>query len=155
FDTAFAAPNVHVVTPQPPQGAFPFSMNAEALLQMRERRREVIAGLPGVDGVAFSTSAPGQYRQLFTVGLAPPDAPEERVDVTMQTADPAFFETLNLDFVAGRAFEVEERASVVVNEALARSLWNRTDVVGEVLPLRAAPPGTNVSRWEVVGVVRN
>lgn len=155
FDPGFSASNVYVVMVQPPQGTNPFNVNEDALLQTREHRREVIAALPGVENVAFSPSVPGQFRQMLTMGLAPPEDPEGRVNVSMQSADPAFFEMLDFKFVAGRAVEADERTAVVVNEALALRLWNRTDVVGEVLPLADVPPGANAPRWEIVGVIRN
>jgi putative ABC transport system permease protein len=154
-DRGFSARNVYVVMVQPPQSGPIFSPNEDALLQVRERRREVIAALPGVENVAFSVSVPGQFRPMFVVPLAPPENPEDQFRASMQTSDPAFFEMLDVRFIAGRGLEPDERNSVVVNEALAQRLWNRTDVVGEVIPLANMPPGADGPRWEVVGVVRN
>ncbi len=154
-DHGFSAPNVYVVMLQPPQGGVDFSTNEDALLQMRERRREVIAALPGVENVAFSVSVPGRFRSMFVVPLASSDDPEDRFRTSMQTSDPAFFEMLGVRFLAGRSIEPDERNAVVVNEALAQRLWNRTDVVGEAIPLAGVPAGVDGPRWEVVGVVRN
>lgn len=154
-DPGFSAPNVYVVMVQPAEAADPFASNEDVLLQVRERRRDVIEALPGVQGVAFGGSVPGQFRPMLTMRIAPPDDPEDQLNVFMQPADTAFFAMLGFEFVAGRAYEADERTSIVVNETLARRLWNRTDVVGEVLPLANTPPGATSPRWEIVGVTRD
>ena len=154
FDPNFSAPNVYVAMVQPSQGTF-FMGNEDALLQVRERRREVIAALPGVDNVAFGVSVPGRFRSMLTMRVAPPDDPENTFNLSIQATDPAYFEMLDFEFVAGRAYEPDERTSVVVNETLARRLWSRTDVVGEVIPRAGMPPGANAPRFEIVGVIRD
>ncbi|HEX6995498.1 MAG TPA: ABC transporter permease [Gammaproteobacteria bacterium] len=153
FDPNFSAPDVYVVMVGPPQG--PLNNNEDALLQLREHRRETIAAIPGVENVAFGISVPGQYRPLLTMRIAAPEDPEDQLNLSMQPADYAFFNLLGFEFVAGRAYGAEDRTSIVVNEALARRLWNRTDVLGEVLPLANVPPGVNAPRWEIVGVIRD
>jgi putative ABC transport system permease protein len=151
-DRGFDAANLLVVTmfPENPPGP---AQTPEPFLQEREHRRALIAALPGVEDVGFSTSVPGQWRQMWTMQLAPPDQPDDTFPVAMQSADANFLPLLNARPLAGRLLEASDRSEIVVNETLARRTWGRVDVVGEILPMAGAPP--NAPRWEVVGVIRD
>jgi putative ABC transport system permease protein len=151
-DRGFDAANLLVVT-MFPQNPPDFSQQSESYLQERERRRSLIAALPGVEDVGFSTAVPGQWRQMWIMQLAPPDQPDDSFQVVMQSADVNFLPLLNARLLAGRLPEDSDRSEIVVNETLARRTWGRVDVIGEILPMAGAPP--NAPRWEVVGVIRD
>jgi hypothetical protein len=84
---------------------------------------------------------------MWTMTIAPPDNPEDDFRLTMQAADASYLPMLDVTLLEGRLLDADDRDGVVVNETLARRLWDRTEVVGELLPL------TFGSRFEVVGVI--
>jgi hypothetical protein len=147
-DVGFDRNGVQVVATGTPGRAPPMG-NPDSILVERENVRSVVASLPGVDAVAFGNSVPGNVINFFTrAGL--PNDPDRGVRVTMVSADPAYFDVLGLELVDGRSFESSDREAALVNEALARELWQRTDVAGEIL---ASPEGAAGGGIEVVGVV--
>jgi len=150
-DPGFSAPNVQVVAlfPENPPD---YSLSVDVYLQERERRRAVIASLPGVEDVAFGTSVPGQFRAMWTMPSAPPADPEDDFTFNIQSVDANYMRLLGLELLDGRPLDDADRDNVVINETLARRLWDRVDVTGEILPVGRGPNGP---RWEVVGVIRD
>jgi putative ABC transport system permease protein len=150
----FGRSDVFVVTPQmKARAGNPFNQDAEALVGERERRRELIESIPGVERVAFGTSVPGSPSPLFSVvfaGTIPHSliGPDESVRVIVDSVDYAFTQLLDMSIVHGRALLESDRQEVLVNETLARAVWGRTDLADETLsvgPFKA----------RVVGVVRD
>jgi ABC-type antimicrobial peptide transport system permease subunit len=135
---------------EPPESGR-FELGEDVLLAEREHRRDVIAALPGIDAVAFGTLLPGMARNTLMMQLAPPDDPEDRFAVSMHAADSAYFDVLEVSLRDGRLPEANDR-DVVINATLARRLWGRTNVAGEVIP-RNPPPGANAPQWTVLGVI--
>lgn len=152
IDPGFAAPSVYIVALEPPEFDLGNRASEEALVLERDRRREVIAAIPAVEAVGFGTAGPGFDRSLMSTQLAPPDSPDDRFIVRINTADPGYFDLLGVGLVDGRAFEESDRNEVVINATLARRLWGRTDVAGESIPF-GGPPGSNAARREVIGVI--
>jgi putative ABC transport system permease protein len=119
---------------------------------------ELLAGLaaePGVESASLASTIPLR-------SLAPPTA-ELRADgpvsdstpglaAALSAVTPAYFDTLRIPLVAGRAFLSADtptgRPVAIVNETLARRLWPGRSPIGERLWHAAAPR-------EVVGVVRD
>jgi putative ABC transport system permease protein len=153
IDRGFSATDVLVLRVEgiQPGGSAP---DVEAARQEREHRRNVISALPGVEGVAFGTAVPGTVAMTMIAPVAPPDDPQARFSFDQFAVDAAYFDLLNLSLIDGRALEPDERDRIVINETLARRLWGRTDVAGELLP-RALPPNVTVALPQVVGVVRD
>ena len=117
----------------------------------RARRRDVIEAIPGVDSVAFGEPLPGLTGFSPAPGqiLDPSDA-DNAIEVYVGAVDRAFVDLLGLKLLYGQVPESFEPGAVVVNQALARALWGRDDVVGERVP--------GHSRWnrngaEIVGVL--
>jgi putative ABC transport system permease protein len=84
---------------------------------------------------------------LETIGESPAMAPQQ--------VTPDFFRTLRIPLVAGRAFTAEDRVGspsvVIVNEEMARQLWNGANPVGRTIKLF-----DSAAAWAtVVGVVRD
>jgi predicted permease len=121
-----------------------------------QRRLEA---LPGVDAVAMSFSVPTGYMIDGTLVAREGEEganEEPRTTVTCNTVTPAFFDTLGIRIVEGRAFtEQDIRTStkvVIINETLARQLWPGENPIGK----RLVAPRLNYGRiWEVVGVARD
>jgi predicted permease len=119
---------------------------------------------------------PGVQRATVMSGL-PPDRPPQRIRTVVenyinQDGQPLatvdyyqlvmsdYFETMNIPVVRGRAFASSDLASegtVVVNETLAKTLWNGQDPVGRrVRPNLSAALGGGGAPWHtVIGVVKD
>jgi putative ABC transport system permease protein len=154
MDAGFSADNVLVVMMAPENPPAPGTApGIDVALQERERRRALIAQLPGVEDVAFGTSVPGQSRAMILSFVAPPDRPDDTFPVTFQSADPAWLRMLNARLLDGRLLEDDDRDTILINETLARLTWDRVDVAGELLP--GFGGAGNPPRQEVIGVIRD
>jgi len=72
-----------------------------------------------------------------------------------------YFQTMGIPIVAGRTFDATDTTSggrvVIVNETLARRLWNGRDPIGQRLrPNLGSSIGTSVNPWHtVIGVAKD
>jgi putative ABC transport system permease protein len=119
-----------------------------------------IRELPGVASAAAVTVLPMStigsdfYRPYWLEGARPDGFAATQANVRMAT--PGYFTTLGLPLVSGREFSVRDDmrapAVIVVNESLARSVWQGRDPVGRTLVLDYQ---NGPSPRQVVGVVRD
>lgn len=127
----------------------------EAIFVEAARLREVVEALPGVRRVAFGHPVPGRQGGLSRTPMTAiqnPDDPSRTIDVFTGSIESRFVDLLGLRLLHGRAPELGETTVALVNRTLARMLWGRDNVVGELLPRNA--------RWgnepaEVVGVLED
>ncbi len=121
--------------------------------QMRDR----IAALPGVEATALISSLP--LGPGITVSNAI-DADSDAEDPTRAAVDIArigegYFATMGIPLLAGRNFSPVDAEGtqpvIIINEALARSLWDEERPIGR--HLRIGFLGDTV--WEIVGIARN
>jgi len=102
---------------------------------LRQHRREAVGALPGVRSVALASQVPGEELRITRAGpeafpnLELPGGELWRAGFSI---DADFPEMLGLQFVHGRAFDPADTNPVIVNETMARTLWGRPDVVGEL-----------------------
>ncbi|MEZ4588119.1 MAG: ABC transporter permease [Gemmatimonadales bacterium] len=133
---------------------------AEATRLAAEAER-LIAELPGVRSVGRIDLLPLSLANQTSGFLVPGREAVEGVGAfgtDFAVVSPSYFETIGIALVAGRGFAESDVAGgppvVVVNEAIARTLWPGESAVGKTLlygsfrPERATPV-------EVVGVVRD
>lgn len=118
-----------------------------------EQLVERLAGLPGVTGAAASNllpRSPFTFPATYTLDARPPAGTEPPPRALWLSADPAYFATLDVPLLRGRAFTAVDRAGAslvaVVNDALARRHWGAASPLGERLTVQGR------SR-EIVGVV--
>lgn len=120
--------------------------------------RDRLRMIPGVAAVAVSTGLPPRAGVTFADGVeaeggsAPLNA--ETITIPFAEADTAYFATLGIGLVRGRAFTVEDRRAsdsrVIIDPDLARALWPTEDPIGR--RLRLDPEG----KWHtVVGVAED
>lgn len=113
--------------------------SAEQMDQLGQDILERVAGLPGVDAVAFASTvpfdSPPTNPTLVELPGADVQAPESERRVYQNRVTPDFFRALEIRFVHGGAFDVRDPQQAVVSRALARKLWGREDVIGERLRL--------------------
>jgi putative ABC transport system permease protein len=157
IDPGFDQANVDVVS-------FDLSlsgMQEPDAIAFSERLRERVRAIPGVQHAAFAADLPldgGRMGlgSLYVPGLQPPDGAESfRAD--WNAVSPDYFKTLNMPLVSGRDFTVQDTAgapgAIIINEAMAKSVWNTTDVLGRQFETDAI--GTSRTKLTVIGVTPN
>jgi putative ABC transport system permease protein len=132
-----------------------------------DRIRAVAEALPGVKSAGESTSLPlaqdFDYRLPFRFLALPAPLHSEDQSAWHRIVSPGFFAALGTPFIAGRDFSDHDRADslavVIVNEALERQYWPRTNPIGQ--KIRAVSGGFGplgrilLKDPEIVGVVKD
>ncbi|HTA70985.1 MAG TPA: ABC transporter permease [Bryobacteraceae bacterium] len=129
--------------------------------------RGMAEALPGVKAVGETTSLPlaqdFDYRLPFRfLSLPAPRQPEDQ-SAWHRMISPGFFAALGTSLIAGRDFSDHDRADspavVIVNEALARQYWPRSNPIGQ--KIRAVSGGFGplgrilLQDPEIVGLVKD
>ncbi|HVL67507.1 MAG TPA: ABC transporter permease [Vicinamibacterales bacterium] len=124
------------------------------------RLLERVRALPGVESAATAT---GVLQPLVTnsgvysIEGKPLPPPEQRVEFPVEIVSPGFFETLGIQFAAGRPFDEKDHAeaprSVIINETLARLGWPGEDPIGR--RMRAGGENSSAPWMVVVGVIKD
>ncbi len=136
---------VQVVPPRQEDYGDPKRFNANLDLSM-----EAIARLPGVQGVAPILSEPfggmsGWDARYLLEGQAPEEQTRQPL-LNFEIASPAFFRTLGIEIVRGRAFDDEDSAQgrpvLILNESAAKLAWPNKDAIGERMRISGAPWAT-------------
>jgi predicted permease len=142
-----------------PDGVF----TAEERVAFLQGLEEQLGGLPGVEAVGLTMSAPfGPFQASNFVAPAEdvPDRQEDFTPVSWRAVTAGFFPAAGIELVAGRVFDPQDgppvggdmeayEMPVILDENLAERLWNRPDAVGEAV-VWGDPNGTTM---RVVGVV--
>ena len=116
-----------------------------------------IRALPGVESVGIASTLPLRARGATSdLVIAGRTADAYATEVVRRSATPAYFETMGVPLLAGRAFtdaDVWRGAPVaIINEALARRHFPGEDPVGQRITTDRVPDSTSVWRT-IVGVV--
>jgi predicted permease len=127
-------------------------------LAFADRLRERVRALPGVRDAAFAADLPldGGRMGLGSLrvrGLQPPNGGDSfRTD--WNAISPGYFQTLRMPLVQGREFTDHDTSgapgAIIINEAMARSVWQTTDVLGRQFETDAI--GDTTTTLTVVGV---
>jgi putative ABC transport system permease protein len=135
------------------------------LQQFFDQAEAEVRAVPGVADIGWS-SAPPLGESIFgddyvwsyeIVGDAPlEDA--RKPTTSFQIVSPSYFSTLDLPIVAGRAFDARDNLQspkvVIVNEAFARSLGNRSPIGLQVSYKVANSPNAKPRVAQIVGVAK-
>jgi predicted permease len=130
---------------------------ADALAFADQLRARVLA-MPGVRAAAFASDLPldgGRqgFGALRVPGLQPP-AGETSFRADWNAVSPDYFKTLRMRLVSGRDFTAADAAgapgAIIINETMARSVWQTTDVLGRQFETDAI--GDKTSILTVVGI---
>jgi putative ABC transport system permease protein len=158
IDRGYRAESVLTMIVDPLGSRYPTAASLEQFFQSIEHE---IRGIPGVADVGWASTLPlgDSYagRSFFeVVGDAPLDE-NRRPTADHQIVSAAYFATLDLPIVAGRAFnERDTRTNVavcIVNEAFVRHYLQGRPPVGTRVAMRRGPQAQPVIR-EIVGVAR-
>jgi putative ABC transport system permease protein len=134
-----------------------------SLIQFFDSVEGEVRALPGVRSAAWASTLPlgpsdEGDRSFEIVGDAQPEEGQRPI-ADYQTVSPAYFQTLDLPVVAGRAFNDRDTpdgvAVCMVNEALARRYFRDRSPIGARLALRTpSSPQAKPFVREIVGVAR-
>lgn len=156
-DPGFRADNLltmRVALPQPKYSEFE---RRTAFYSELVQRVEAIAG---VRSAAVTTNLP-LYRQGNSIGISiegqPPPPPGQENIVVTRIISPAYFDTMSIPLLSGRAFTDQDTATrprvAVISETMARRYWPGEDPIGKRIGTgRIERP----EDWtQVVGVVKD
>jgi putative ABC transport system permease protein len=137
-------------------GLSPLDLAPDELRATLGRIEEDIESLPGVKSATRAFSVPMGQRGTTTLLVGDPvDGRRRPVEVPWNIVQVDYFVTLGVPLLHGRVFDARDTPDdpqrAVVNEAMARAFWGRTDVVGESYSSENAPD----SPVEIIGVVGN
>jgi hypothetical protein len=142
-DRGFDAEDVLVVELQSSRFAPPGELTQTSIAIERERQRNVIMGLPGVENATFTSYAPGGAGVLpFTVVQREPG---RYVEIATVYVDDHYFDVLSIPLLHGQTVDPYDFTQLVGNESYALDTFGRVDAIG-------APTRTNRS---LRGVVRD
>jgi len=154
IDTGFDQTNVDVITLDLSLSGY---KEPEALA-FADRLRERVRALPGVQDAAFAADLPldgGRMGlgSLRVPGLQPPNG-QDSFPADWNAVSPDYFKTLRMRLVSGRDFTAQDVSgapgAIIINEAMARSVWQTTDVLGRQFETDAI--GDKKTMVTVVGV---
>jgi putative ABC transport system permease protein len=149
-DPGYEVQNRHVVTLVSPSFVDPsLGLPREVVAA---HQRETIEALPGVEAVTFGSVIPsGQSGGLPKRSVLDPSDPTREIMIGHSFIDSRFVDVLGLRLLYGRTPSENEDGISLVNEALARRLFGRENVVGESLVLT----GNAGSVSTIVGVLED
>ena len=159
FDRGYRAESVLTMLVDPLGSKYPTD---DALQQFYDQVEAEVAAVPGVSDVAWASALPLDFFEsggfsFEIVGDAPIDA-NQRPGAEYQVVSPAYFSTLELPILSGRAFDERDRRDgipvCIVNEAFARHFQGRSPIGQRVALRPTSSPETNPVVREIVGVAR-
>ncbi len=158
-DRGYRAERVLTMLVDPLASSYP---TRAAILQFFDGIEREIRALPGVRHVAWTTGLPlgpsdQGGRSLEIVGA--PAGEGQRPTADYQIVSPAYFQTIDLPIVTGRAFDTRDTdtgvAVCIVNEAFANTYLRGRSPIGAQVAIRPAnSPQAKPQIREIVGVAR-
>jgi predicted permease len=132
----------HTFLPSPP-------IAPEARQELYAQALDRLRALPAVRLATLTSSLPLIPAGSDCASLSP-DSP---VHVTTSRVDPAYFETMGIERIAGRSFAANDQTAdtAVITASLARRLWPERSAVGERFMIGCDTPHSAL----VIGVVRD
>ncbi len=110
---------------------------------------------PGVSSATFSDMSPMEGPGASGFAFAK-DHPEKRTQASINYVAPAYFETYDTPFLAGRDFSARDQAGssvAIINEAAARDCFGNENPIGRHITLSHITSTKGEKTYEVVGVV--
>ena len=163
-DTGYRSPSESVLTLDFSVGTGEGSRHptGEAVAIFYDAVARDVRALPEVQKVGWASSLPYGQTELghwaFEIEGDRPREPRDRPTAEFTTADPGYFETLDIPIVSGRGFSGRDTLQSVpvclVNEAFVRRYFKGRDPLGARLTLTRVPDGQLPQVRQIVGVAR-
>jgi putative ABC transport system permease protein len=132
----------------------------EQVVSFQTQLLERIRHLPGVAAAGLTNVVPGDglYGDTtFSIPEHPPQPPEKRDSAIFRTADPGYFQAIQIPLLKGRFFASRERLDnsnfVIINQKLASEFFPNEDPLGKHLAVSWRSPVPE--NYEIIGVVGN
>lgn len=130
----------------------------EQIVSFQTQLLEKVSHLPGVSAVGLTNAVPGDglYGDTtFSIPEHPPQPPEEHSSAVFRTADPGYFQTMQIPLIKGRFFASRERLDnsnfVIITQKLASEFFPNEDPLGKHLAVSWSSPAPQ--NFEIVGIV--
>jgi predicted permease len=130
----------------------------EQIVALQTQVLEKVRHLPGVASAGLTDVVPGDgfYGDTtFSIPSQPPQPPEKPDSALFRTADPGYFQTLQIPLIKGRFFTQGERLDkanlVIVNRKFTQEYFAGEDAVGKHIVVSWLGP--TPENLEIVGVV--
>jgi putative ABC transport system permease protein len=157
-DPGFAPAHLLSVRLQPPAARYG---NAERLVELYRRIEDAASNVPGIERAALSNHLPLGGSWMPTPIAIPGRTSAAGADQALfRTISPAYFATMGIPLLAGRAFDEGDLSGepvAIVNRSLANRYWPNEDPVGQLLTVHRAVQGRGdfgqAVQARVVGVV--
>ncbi|UII33784.1 ABC transporter permease [Fulvivirga ulvae] len=127
----------------------------EDLSEKLESMRTELSKIKGITSVSATSNVPG--RQFNQNSISRTDDPQSRVSASETYIDYSFFETMSIEFAAGRGFSRDfptDSNAFVINETAAKSI-NLADPVGKEITWYTDNNRREPLKGTVVGVVKD
>jgi predicted permease len=142
-------------------GNFSRYPNAETQLRFYEPLITRLRALPGVASAAVTNAVPltaaNPGRTPFLIEGKEVE-PERRPVTSVSIASPAYFDTLGIPIIGGRAFtDLDHREAprvAIINQAMVQ-YWEGKDPIGSRITPGNTPPNQEVTWYTVVGIASN
>ena len=129
----------------------------EQIVSFQTQLLERVRHLPGVAAAGLTDVVPGDglYGDTtFSIPEHPPQPPEERDSAIFRTADPGYFQAMQIPLVKGRFFASGERLGnsnfAIINQKLASEFFPNEDPLGKHLAVSWRSPAAE--NFEIVGI---
>jgi predicted permease len=117
-----------------------------------------VNALPGVEAASFSefTFNEGSWNSMIFVPGMPID---RNVNVPHNIIGDAYFKTMQIPLIAGRAFGPQDTATsqrvAIISESLAKKYFPAGSPIGRTYSIGSPDAGDNATQVQVVGIVRD
>jgi putative ABC transport system permease protein len=153
-DPGFDARNLLTVKLQLPGSRYREDQKQIAFFRELINRIETLPGVRSAGAINYLPFAGPGAGTGFTIEGEPEPPPSQRPVVDARVAEPGYFDTMRIPFVAGRNFNEREATQeshvVVINETMARLAFSDADPLGRKVTIFMK--GTNVPST-IIGVV--
>jgi putative ABC transport system permease protein len=130
----------------------------EKIVSFQAQLLERVRHLPGVAAAGLTDVVPGDGYSgdtTFSIAEHPPGPLEKPDSAIFSTADPGYFQAMQIPLVEGRFFTSSERLNnsdlVIINQRLAHEFFPNEDPLGKHITVSwIGPSATN---FEIIGVV--
>jgi predicted permease len=130
----------------------------ELIVSFQTKLLERVRHLPGATAAGLTDMVPGSGNSgdtTFSIPEHPPQPSEKPDSAIFGTADPGYFQTLQIPLVKGRFFSSSEQLNnsnfVIINQKMAGEFFPNEDPLGKHIAVGWLGPSPE--RFEIIGVV--